>query len=79
MADNRYMEATTTRKLPTLSQIGRAPIDGRTKIILIRRCIDGRTLAEVADAYGITRQEVRAIEVAGLQEMDRLAGLVRII
>ena len=72
------MATTTTRKLPTLGTINRAPIDGVTKTILIRRCIDRQDLATVAAAYGMTRREVRALEVAGLQELDRLAGLVRI-
>jgi hypothetical protein len=72
------MATTTTRKLPTLGQINRGPIDGVTKTILIRRCIDRQDLGTVAATYGMTRREVRALEVAGLQELDRLAGLVRI-
>ena len=78
MVDNRYMEATTPRH--TVRTVSGAPVTGAliarmapdhlTRTILIRRCLDQRSLAEVAATYGLTRAECRQIESEGMRRLD---------
>ena len=60
------MEATHEKLLTLLKK--------RTLDILYARLLDGKTLLEISEVYGITSERVRQIETAGLVKLQKFFG-----
>ena len=49
-------------------------LKARTLEILYARFVNGKTLQELSEVYGITKERVRQIETAGLVKLQKYFG-----